>query len=211
MGGQCGNGPSGGFPGSQNGLVPAQNAQGGRLLPGGPPALPLTFVDFEEQLATRAATPRPQPPQRPSQVGSIVILLVGTGLMVLFAMWVWSWGNNPVSDAPEGEVASYTTVPVASFANRLADPESFVINVHVPYEGEIEGTDAFIPYNEIKGDDRLPADKGTEILIYCRSGRMSAEAGDTLVDLGYTNVYELGGGMNAWKESGREILEKAQS
>ena len=165
-------------------------------------------MDFEEQLISRAANPAPVP-KRPSQVGSVIILLAGTGLMVLFALWVWSWGNNPVPDAPEGEAAAYTELPVTSFANRLKDPDSFVINVHVPYEGEIEGTDAFIPFDEIAGDDRLPADKEAEILLYCRSGRMSAEAATTLVDEGYTNVYELQGGMNAWEAAGRKIVSKA--
>lgn len=166
-------------------------------------------VDFEEQLAKRAADRRPGSPQRPPQTGSILILLAGTGLMVLFALWVWSWRDNPVPDAPQGEAITYTQLPVQSFASRLEDPESFVINVHVPYEGEIEGTDAFIPYDQIKGDEHLPADKQTDILVYCRSGRMSMEAAATLIDEGYTNVYELRGGMNAWKAAGKKIVEKA--
>lgn len=40
--------------------------------------------------------------------------------------------------------------------------------------------------------EKLP-DKEAEILIYCRSGRRSAIAAETLVDLGYTNVKDFGG------------------
>ena len=31
------------------------------------------------------------------------------------------------------------------------------------------------------------------ILIYCRSGRRSADAANDLIDMGYTNVYDFGG------------------
>ena len=35
------------------------------------------------------------------------------------------------------------------------------------------------------------------VLVYCRSGNRSKTAAKTLVDLGYTNVYEFGG-INTW-------------
>ncbi len=41
-------------------------------------------------------------------------------------------------------------------------------------------------------EDQL-SDKNTTIIVYCRSGRRSAIAAQTLVDLGYKNVYDLGG------------------
>jgi rhodanese-related sulfurtransferase len=40
------------------------------------------------------------------------------------------------------------------------------------------------------------------IAVYCRSGTMSAEAARTLVRLGYTDVWDLGGGMLAWEKAG---------
>ena len=60
-------------------------------------------------------------------------------------------------------------------------------------EGHIEGA-IVIPYTEIA--DRAEAeltDKEATILVYCRSGRRSKLAAQTLVDLGYTNIYEFGG------------------
>ena len=35
------------------------------------------------------------------------------------------------------------------------------------------------------------------VLVYCRSGNRSKTASQTLVDLGYTNIYEFGG-INTW-------------
>lgn len=76
------------------------------------------------------------------------------------------------------------------------------INVHVPYEGRIAGTDLILPYDTIGQSRQLPKDKKVPIVLYCRSGVMSAEARQTLNGLGYTNVRELQGGFNAWKAAG---------
>jgi len=36
-------------------------------------------------------------------------------------------------------------------------------------------------------------DQNAKILVYCRSGRRSAQAAQTLIQMGYTNVYDFGG------------------
>jgi len=94
----------------------------------------------------------------------------------------------------------------AAFEERMKNERAMVINVHVPYEGELAGTDAFIPYDKIKDDPRLPEDKGTELLLYCRSGRMSEEAAVDLHEEGYTSIAHLEGGMKAWEASGRQVV-----
>lgn len=60
-------------------------------------------------------------------------------------------------------------------------------------------------FDQIARDPRLRADKDTGILLYCRSGRMSAIAADTLVEAGYTNVVDLEGGMLAWGAAGMAV------
>lgn len=78
--------------------------------------------------------------------------------------------------------------------------------MHIPYEGHIEGTDAFVPFDEIDANaDDLPADKDAPLFIYCRSGRMSAEATPDLQRLGYTNIIDLKGGMQAWESAGLPV------
>ena len=60
-------------------------------------------------------------------------------------------------------------------------------------EGHIPGA-ILIPYTEIdnKAEAMLP-EKNTQILVYCRSGRRSKIASESLAKLGYTNVKEFGG------------------
>jgi rhodanese-related sulfurtransferase len=75
--------------------------------------------------------------------------------------------------------------------------------VHIPYEGEIDRTDAQIPYDQTAQQlSQYPADKTGKIVLYCRSGRMSAIAAKELVKAGYTNVWNLDGGMAAWETQG---------
>jgi rhodanese-related sulfurtransferase len=106
---------------------------------------------------------------------------------------------------------SYTDVSAGSLHTMLKDKDFPLINVHIPYEGEIEGTDLFIPFDEIEANvDRLPLDKGAKLVLYCRSGSMSATAARTLVGLGYSDVWNLDGGMIAWEEAGYPLLHRAK-
>lgn len=111
--------------------------------------------------------------------------------------------------APASE--PFARLDPAAFEERMKNEPAMVINVHIPYEGELAGTDAFIPYDQIKGDPRLPEDKATELLLYCRSGRMSAEAAVDLSEEGYTNIAHLEGGMKAWEASGRPVVYNPQN
>jgi rhodanese-related sulfurtransferase len=102
--------------------------------------------------------------------------------------------------APGGE---YTDVSVGELRAMLENKDFVFVNVHVPFEGNIPDTDLSIPYDQIDQHlDELPADKGAKIVLYCRSDRMSNIAAETLVGLGYTNVWNLDGGFNDWENSG---------
>ena len=106
---------------------------------------------------------------------------------------------------------SYTDVSAGGLARMLARKEFPLINVHIPYEGEIEGTDLFIPFDQVQANlAKLPANKNAKLVLYCRSGSMSATAARVLVRLGYTDVWNLDGGMIAWKEAGYPLVQKGQ-
>src|SRR3989337_2117207 len=105
--------------------------------------------------------------------------------------------------APGGE---YTDVSVAELQAMLANKDFVFVNVHIPFEGNIPNTDLSIPYDVIDQHlEDLPAGKDAKIVLYCRSDRMSNIAARTLVGLGYTNVWNLGGGVGEWENAGRPI------
>ena len=100
---------------------------------------------------------------------------------------------------------SYTNISVETLMTMLDKrPDSFLlVNTHIPFEGDIPQTDLSIPYNEILENlDQLPQDKDAEIVLYCRSDRMSHAAAADLVQAGYTNVINVTGGFRAWEAAG---------
>jgi rhodanese-related sulfurtransferase len=110
-------------------------------------------------------------------------------------------------EAPGG---SYTLLSVTELNTMLANKDFTFVDVHIPYAGEIDKTDLFIPYNTIADNlAKLPA-KDAKIVLYCLSGSMSQEAALVLVNLGYTHVYDVDGGMNAWEAAGFPLLQKPQ-
>jgi len=106
---------------------------------------------------------------------------------------------------------SYWDITPAQLNSKFGNKDFLLVNVHIPYEGEIPDTDLFISYNEIEQNlSQFPKDKGAKIIIYCRSGSMSAIATRTIVSLGFTNVWNLDGGMREWERQGYEISHKPQ-
>ncbi len=122
--------------------------------------------------------------------------------------------DAPSGPTPAGKKVSvpggmYANVGAADLKRMLGNKDFFLVNVHVPYAGEIAATDAFIPYNEVeKNISKFPADKSAKIVLYCRSGHMGAMAAEMLVKLGFKNIWNLEGGMIAWENAGNTILQK---
>lgn len=104
---------------------------------------------------------------------------------------------------------SFITLTSKQLATMSKQKDFFFANVHIPYEGEIKSTDAFISYDKIAENlDKLPKNKNAKLVLYCQSGRMSEIAAQELVKLGYTQVSHLSGGMIDWKNNGYEVIYK---
>jgi len=109
--------------------------------------------------------------------------------------------------------AGYYEWTVQDLKQALASKNFVLVNVHIPFEGRIDGTDLEIPYDQIAKPEnlaKLPADKNARIVLYCRSGNMSSVAVNELVKLGYTNLVDVKGGMRSWDAAGYP-LDKAEA
>jgi len=101
---------------------------------------------------------------------------------------------------------SYKNVSPKELNTLLKDKDFVFVNVHIPFAGNIAGTDLSIAYDQIEENlSQLPEDENAKIVLYCRSGHMSQIAAEKLVSLGYTNIWNLKGGMVDWEKEGFEI------
>lgn len=91
---------------------------------------------------------------------------------------------------------SYQTVTPEDAYERLKTEEILLLDVRTELE-RLEGTiesSVLFPYETIEADFEAEyPDKDQTIFVFCRSGRRSKIAADTLIELGYKDVYDLGG------------------
>jgi len=99
---------------------------------------------------------------------------------------------------------------VKALKQKMDRNESFtLLDVRELYERDIckLAPDQHIPMNQIP--DRLgeiPKDK--DLIVYCRSGGRSANVCGFLEAQGFTNVYNLAGGILAWSDDIDPTLQK---
>ena len=137
-------------------------------------------------------------------------------LLLLFALVLTLVACQSKSVAVVGEKVNidgeaYNNINADELKTILNNKDFVFVNVHIPFEGNIADTDLSIPYDQITEPAnlaQLPADKNAKIVLYCRSGRMSALAAEALLKLGYTNIWNLKGGMLGWEQAGFEIQDK---
>ena len=106
-------------------------------------------------------------------------------------------GPTSIIVAEKGEKAMYEQITAKEAKRIMNSGEEYVLlDVREQDEfdaGHIPGA-ILIPYTEIENKSiELIPDKDKLILVYCRSGRRSKIAAESLAKLGYTNVKEFGG------------------
>ena len=101
-------------------------------------------------------------------MAAIVLMLV-----TLFISNGWSMDTN-----------GYQNISMDRFVQMMDHKDFVLINVHIPYAGEIPATDLLIPYNGIEQHkNELPNDKHTKIVVYCMSGPMGYFAAEKLISI----------------------------
>jgi len=139
---------------------------------------------------------------RPPMTGSIIILLVGTLAMVGVAFFIWSWGADDADEFRRG----YLAIGPNAFEERMGRDDPFLLNVDESASVQIEGTDAFIPFDDLTRHPDLPEDKRSEILIYATTDEAAKAAARTLRAVGYEDIVDLKGGTAAWERAGKSLV-----
>ena len=80
-----------------------------------------------------------------------------------------------------------------------SSPNAVLVDVRTPEEvasGYIKGADKFININGSNFETEINAlDKSSTYIMYCRSGARSGRAAEFMIDNGFTDVYNLSGGI----------------
>lgn len=144
---------------------------------------------------------------------ALVVGIVAVAVVVAAIAFIALSGNGSNGTwVEQGRGGSWSNVSADTLATMLKTKDFTLLNVKTPYIGEIEGTDLYIPYTDLAARaSELPADKSAKIVVYCRAGNESRVATQTLLDLGYTNVWNLDKGMESWTASGRTLVQKARA
>ena len=118
-------------------------------------------------------------------------------LSVLVLLVLVSLGCKTQANTAEVLPAGYHKITAAEAKQKMAaNPQAVVVDVrnadeyrekHIPQA-------VLLPLAEVKekASAVLP-DKNAEILVYCRSGNRSRQAGVLLAEMGYASVYDFGG------------------
>ncbi len=124
--------------------------------------------------------------------------------LLLCVPMLWARGTNDssleadsISPVKKGGIISAET------AKKMMDKDASIILVDVRTKEEYEAGKikkaVLLPYDQIteESTQKIIPSKDTKIIVYCRSGRRSAIASESLRVLGYTAVYDMGG-IGSW-------------
>ena len=104
---------------------------------------------------------------------------------------------------------NYRVVTVQELQTMLEKKDFTMVNVHIPFQGNISQTDLQLAYDEIEQNlNQLPQEKDAQILVYCLTSGMAKKAVATLLNQGYTNLWMLDGGTTSWEEAGLSLENK---
>lgn len=114
----------------------------------------------------------------------------------LILCFICGCSNSSIENDNKKEFSTITADSVFSMINR---EDVYIIDVREEYEyrsGHIENA-YNISLNELNGimKNSIPVDG--IVIVYCQSGNRSKMAAQILLDLGYQNVYDMGG-VNSW-------------
>ena len=119
-------------------------------------------------------------------------------LLILTSVFLVSCSKDTAKDETKKENPNMYVQISATQAKEIMDSGEDIVILDVREQDEFDAGHIpgaiLIPYTQIesRAQAEIPQ-KDKQILVYCRSGRRSKIAAESLTKLGYTNVKEFGG------------------
>jgi rhodanese-related sulfurtransferase len=126
---------------------------------------------------------------------------------VLFALlFLFVFQGYAQTAAPD----SIQVLSIPQFEKMSAKKKSKIIDVRTPEEvaeGHLADASTFNFLSPDFTSQVAGLNKKGTYLLYCRSGSRTRKAADAMQKMGFKHVYMLEGGINAWKEAGKEVVK----
>ena len=109
-----------------------------------------------------------------------------------------------------GNESSAMKLDVEGFATKVAESGVIVLDVRTPMEfaeGHLENAVNIDFQSGSFESDISTLDKNRTYAVYCRSGNRSGQAVKLMSDLGFTDLYDLDGGVIDWVAAGKTIVK----
>ena len=98
---------------------------------------------------------------------------------------------------------------VTEFSAKVAEAGVITLDVRTPgefAEGHVEGA-RLIDFQSGNFENEIAAlDKNATYAVYCRSGNRSGQAVKVMQDAGFTNVFNMNGGVIDWANAGLPLV-----
>jgi rhodanese-related sulfurtransferase len=105
--------------------------------------------------------------------------------------------------------SSAVDLNVSEFSNKVTEAGIITLDVRTPgefNEGHIEGAQ-LIDFQSGNFENEIATlDKSKTYAVYCRSGSRSGQAVKIMSDAGFTNLYNLNGGVIDWANAGLPLV-----
>jgi len=137
-------------------------------------------------------------------------------LVSMFALSACNTAPKVVSAGDMYKADNYLMSP-AQINSLLADQKTAsglnVLDVRTPAEFQTECLDGakMVDFEAPDFDTKIAGlDKNANYLVYCRTGRRSGLVVSKMRGLGFKNIVELKGGINAWKADGEKVNQNCR-
>ena len=98
---------------------------------------------------------------------------------------------------------------VTEFSAKIAEAGVITLDVRTPgefAEGHVEGA-RLIDFQSGNFENEIAAlDKNATYAVYCRSGNRSGQAVKVMQDAGFTNLFNMDGGVIDWANAGLPLV-----
>jgi len=112
--------------------------------------------------------------------------------------------NNDNAAENNGDSAIYERLSVQDFQKKLSEmPDVQLVDVRTPEEyeaGKIAHAVNINFYDDTFKDELGKLNKEAPVLVYCAKGGRSKKAADMMVEMGFSEIYELEKGYSSWEQ-----------